>query len=86
MRDLASFCILHILLNLISSACVLFGFQKSVCDVSASNQSVATGCIAGRLTLLLALTAIAIVRLGIVWEDARTVALLAHPDVFWRYP
>ncbi len=77
MRDLAKFLYTHNPFYLISSACVLFGFRSLFSDVSASNQVWQLAVSLAGYTLLLALTAIAIVRLGNVWEDARTVALLA---------
>lgn len=77
MRELAKFVYTHNPFYLISASCVLFGLRSMFDDTSTGNQVWQLAISLAGYTLLLASTAIFIVRWGRVWEDARTVALLA---------
>lgn len=77
MRELAKFLYTHNPFYLISASCVLFGLRSMFDDTSSGNQIWQLAISLAAYTLLLTSTAIFIVRWGRVWEDARTVALLA---------
>ena len=77
MRDLAKLLYTHNPFYLISASCVLFGLRTLFNDTSTGDQVWQLALSLSGYTLLLTATAIAIVRFGKVWEDARTVALLA---------
>lgn len=77
MRDFAKFLYTHNPFYLISAGSVLFGLRTAFesSNVQANNAWLLAESLAG-YTILLAITAILIVRLGRVWDDARTIALL----------
>lgn len=77
MRELAKFLYTHNPFYLISASCVLVGLRSMFDDTSSGNQVWQLAISLAAYTLLLASTAIFIVRWGKVWEDARTVALLS---------
>ena len=78
MRDLAKFLYTHNPFYLLSAASVLFGLRSAFDNggtSTATNAWMLAGALAG-YALLLAATAVLIVRVGKVWDDARTIALL----------
>jgi hypothetical protein len=77
MRDLAKFLYTHNPFYLLSAGSVLFGLRTAFDNSQTATYSawLLAGSLAG-YTLLLTATAILIVRIGKVWDDARTIALL----------